>query len=171
MNNCWYVVKPEIVQGFNNAVPEIVFTHPVEPGTSDGGWLKESTELQISNAKQAAGGPQKQFTREEIEKHNKDSDCWIAVNDKVYDATSVLEWHPGGKAAIMGHAGKVHEETSSDFNSVHDGYAFEKLKGCFSNWVWLENTNNEHRVHPWDGNGEGEELHKSKCQESSGRES
>jgi nitrate reductase (NAD(P)H) len=40
MNNCWYVVKPEIVQGVNNAVPEIVFTHPVEPGTSDGGWLK-----------------------------------------------------------------------------------------------------------------------------------
>ncbi|KFX88645.1 hypothetical protein V490_07496 [Pseudogymnoascus sp. VKM F-3557] len=130
MNNCWYVVKPEIVQGFNNAVPEIVFTHPVEPGTSDGGWLKESTELQISNAKQAAGGPQKQFTREEIEKHNKDNDCWLVINDKVYDATSVLAWHPGGKAAIMGHAGKVHEETSSDFNSVHDGYAFEKLKEC-----------------------------------------
>ena len=100
MNNCWYVVKLEIVQGFNNAVPEIVFTHPVEPGTSDGGWLKESTEVQILNAKQSAGGPQKQFTREEIEKHNKDDDCWIVVNDKVYDATSVLAWHPGGKAEI-----------------------------------------------------------------------
>ncbi|KFZ24223.1 hypothetical protein V502_01290 [Pseudogymnoascus sp. VKM F-4520 (FW-2644)] len=135
MNNCWYVVKPAIVQDFNDSVPEIVFTHPVEPGTSNGGWMNESTELQISNAKQAAGGPQKQFTREEIEKHNKDGDCWIVVNDKVHDATSVLEWHPGGKAAIMGHAGKVHEETSSDFNSVHDGYAFEKLKECILGMV------------------------------------
>lgn len=130
MNNCWYVVKPEIKQSGDSIVPDIIFSHPVEPGTGDGGWLKESTEQQISNAKQAGGGPQKQFTREEIEKHNKEGDCWIVVNEKVYDATSVLEWHPGGKASIMAHAGKVHLATNDDFNSIHDGYAFEKLKEC-----------------------------------------
>lgn len=51
------------------------------------------------------------------------------VDNKVYDATSVLDWHPGGKAAVMSHAGKVHAETSSEFESIHDGYAYQKLKG------------------------------------------
>lgn len=129
MNNGWYIVKPFILQDDDVETPCIFYRHPVEPGTGDGGWMKPSTENQIEAAKQEAGAPSKQFTREEIEKHNKDSDCWIVVDNKVYDATSVLGWHPGGKAAIMSHAGKVHAETSNEFESIHDGYAYQKLKG------------------------------------------
>ncbi|RDL32678.1 Uncharacterized protein BP5553_09134 [Venustampulla echinocandica] len=130
MNNCWYVVIPEIVEEPNDSVPNILFRHPTEPGTGNGGWLKESTDVQVSNAKQAAGGPQKQFTREEIEKHDKEGDCWVVIDGKVYDATSVLGWHPGGVTAILGHAGKVHQETSDEFSSIHDGYAYQKLSEC-----------------------------------------
>jgi len=137
MNNCWYVVMPEIVQDSNGVVPEIMFSHPVEPGSGDGGWLKESTEVQISKAKQASGGSEKQFTREEIEKHNTKEDCWIVVDGKVYDATSVLEWHPGGSAAVMGHAGKVHQDTTDDFSSIHDGYAYQKLNGSYASSEYL----------------------------------
>lgn len=129
MNNCWYVVKPVITQDSESETPSILFQHPVEPGTGDGGWMKPSVENQIATAKQDAGAPQKQFTRQEIEKHNNEDDCWIVVDNKVYDATSVLSWHPGGKTAILGHAGKVHAETSDEFASVHDGYAYQKLKG------------------------------------------
>ncbi|KAF2827904.1 hypothetical protein CC86DRAFT_465721 [Ophiobolus disseminans] len=130
MNNCWYVVKPSIVQDLDSDIPYILFRHPVEPGTGDGGWMKPSVENQIASAKQDAGAPQKQFTRQEIEKHDKEDDCWLVVDGKVYDATSVLEWHPGGKAAVLGHAGKVHAETSNEFESIHDGYAYQKLKDC-----------------------------------------
>ncbi|KAJ4339892.1 hypothetical protein N0V87_002830 [Didymella glomerata] len=130
MNNGWYIVKPSIIQDDDAETPSILYKHPVEPGTGDGGWMKPSTENQIATAKQEAGAPSKQFTREEIEKHNSDSDCWIVVDNKVYDATSVLDWHPGGKAAVMSHAGKVHAETSSEFESIHDGYAYQKLKEC-----------------------------------------
>ncbi|KAF1364529.1 hypothetical protein EJ07DRAFT_162285 [Lizonia empirigonia] len=130
MNNGWYVVKPFIIQDDDSETPSIMYKHPVEPGTGDGGWMKPSTENQIATAKQEAGAPSKQFTREEIEKHDKESDCWIVVDNKVYDATSVLDWHPGGKAAIVSHAGKVHTETSSEFESIHDGYAYQKLKEC-----------------------------------------
>ncbi|KAE9968988.1 hypothetical protein EG328_007142 [Venturia inaequalis] len=131
MNNCWHVVKSEIVQGDNDdGVPSILFRHPTEPGTGDGGWMKPSVENQIAAVKQEAGTPQKQFTREEIEKHDSAQDCWLVVDGKVYDATSVLEWHPGGKAALLGHAGKVHQETSDEFASIHDGYAYQKLKEC-----------------------------------------
>lgn len=131
MNNCWYIVRPEIVDGGDegSGVPAILFRHPTEPGTGDGGWMKPSTENQIAKARQEAGTPQKQFTREEIEKHDREDDCWLVIDGNVYDATSVLAWHPGGKAAIMGHAGKVHQETTDEFASIHDGYAYEKLKG------------------------------------------
>jgi nitrate reductase (NAD(P)H) len=91
--------------------------------------MQRSVESQIADAKQNAGAPEKQFTRQEIEKHDKEKDCWLVVDGKVYDATSVLEWHPGGKAAILGHAGKVHQETSDEFASIHDGYASQKLNG------------------------------------------
>ena len=131
MNNCWYVVKLEMVEHSDDGIPDILFRHPVQPGTGKEGWLEPSTELLVADAKQSAGAPQKQFTREEVEKHDKDNDCWIVVDGNVYDATSVLEWHPGGKAAVLGHAGKVHQETSDDFSSIHDGYAYEKLKGKY----------------------------------------
>lgn len=130
MNNCYYQVKPEISQSKEEKVPHILFRHPVEPGTGDGGWMKPSVENQIATAKQEAGAPQKQFTRQEIEKHNSENDCWLVVDGKVYDSTSVLAWHPGGKAAILGHAGKVHQETSDEFASIHDGFAYQKLKEC-----------------------------------------
>lgn len=129
MNNCYYVVKPSIVQDRDTAVPSIMFRHPTEPGTGDGGWMQPSVENQIATIKQEAGAPEKQFTRQEIEKHNNENDCWLVIDNKVYDATSVLAWHPGGKAAVLGHAGKVHADTSNEFESIHDGYAYQKLKG------------------------------------------
>lgn len=91
--------------------------------------MKPSTEQQIESIKHEVSAPQKRFTREEIEKHDKPDDCWIVINGKVYDATSVLEWHPGGSAPILGHAGKAHASTTDEFNSIHDDYAEQKLSG------------------------------------------
>lgn len=54
---------------------------------------------------QKSSAPDKQFTKEEIEKHNKEDDCWLVIDNTVYDVTSVLKWHPGGVHPIMGHAG------------------------------------------------------------------
>ncbi|EEP77457.1 hypothetical protein UREG_02306 [Uncinocarpus reesii 1704] len=92
--------------------------------------LKQSAEVQIESIKHEVSAPQKQFTREEIEKHNTEGDCWIVINGKVYDASSVLSWHPGGKGPIMGHAGKVHADTTEEFESIHDDYAEQKLSEC-----------------------------------------
>jgi len=137
MNNCWYKVTLEVSDGGEgdshdnqDRVASILCRHPVEPGSGEGGWMKPSVENQIAAVKQEAGTPQKQFTREEVEKHDSADDCWLVVDGKVYDATSVLNWHPGGKAAIVGHAGKVHQQTSEEFASVHDDYAYQKLKEC-----------------------------------------
>ena len=130
MNNCWYVVKSKIDLAKGADTPSIRFIHPVETGNFENGWMKPSIENQLAQAKQDAGTPQKQFTRQEIEKHTKEDDCWIVVDGKVYDATSVLSWHPGGKAAVLTHAGQVHQETTNEFASIHDGYAYKKLQEC-----------------------------------------
>lgn len=131
MNNCWYVDKSEITfNGENNDIPSLMFRHSIEPGIGEGCWMKPSVENLIVSAKQAAGAPQKQFTREEIEKHDFDSDCWIIVGGQVYDATSVISWHPGDKAPITSQAAEAHQETSDGFSSIYDDFAYQKLKEC-----------------------------------------
>ncbi|KAL2042718.1 hypothetical protein N7G274_004477 [Stereocaulon virgatum] len=129
-NNCWYKVKPEVIEEREDGVPEILFRHPCEPGTGDEGWMKPSNEQKIVDAKTSGDAPAKQFTREVIEKHDNEKSCWIVADGKVYDTTSVLEWHPGGATAILGHAGKVHQETSDEFASIHNGDASQKLNEC-----------------------------------------
>lgn len=52
--------------------------------------MKESSEVKIADAEKKTDAPAKQFTRAEIEKHDKKQDCWIVVDNRVYDATSVL---------------------------------------------------------------------------------
>ncbi len=75
MNNCWYAVRPEVVKKRDDGVIEILFRHPGEPGTGDGGWTESSTEQQIAVTKQFGNTPEKQFTREEIEKHDGEKSC------------------------------------------------------------------------------------------------
>lgn len=63
--------------------------------------MQPSNEIKLREAQQSSGTPSKQFTREEIEKHDSEKDCWIVVNGNVYDVTSVLSWHPGGILCSM----------------------------------------------------------------------
>ncbi|KAB5513293.1 hypothetical protein GE09DRAFT_1267342 [Coniochaeta sp. 2T2.1] len=129
MNNCWYTVRRDLVEDDSGSMVTL-FRHPVEPGKGEDGWMKPSVGNEIEKIKREARTPHKQFTREEIEKHDSENDCWIVVDGKVYDATSVLSWHPGGKSAIMNHAGQVHQETTDDFSSIHDDYGYDKLNEC-----------------------------------------
>ncbi|CZR53891.1 related to cytochrome b5 [Phialocephala subalpina] len=41
------------------------------------------------------------FTRKEIEAHKRDDDLWIVMHNKVYNLTSYLEEHPGGKELLQ----------------------------------------------------------------------
>ncbi|MFA5030644.1 MAG: cytochrome b5-like heme/steroid binding domain-containing protein [Patescibacteria group bacterium] len=41
-----------------------------------------------------------------ITQHNTTNDCWLLINNKVYDVSSYLTSHPGGSATIIPYCGK-----------------------------------------------------------------
>ena len=137
--------------------------------------MQPSTENRIETIKHEAPSPQKEFTREEIERYNTERDCWIVINGKVYDATSVLSWHPGGKAPIMAHAGRVHADTTDDFESIHDDYAQQKLSGRTSPYTTLfdeAETDTRHRMRPRRCHQKGARVHQEadrRCGQGQGK--
>lgn len=50
--------------------------------------------------------PEKEFSLEEVAKHNKKDDLWIAVKGIVLDVTNWLDEHPGGPQALFSHMGR-----------------------------------------------------------------
>lgn len=66
-----------------------------------------------------------EYTLEEVAKHNKKSDAWIIINNKVADITKWIPSHPGGDIIMKG----VGKDATSLFNSVgHDEYAKKMVK-------------------------------------------
>lgn len=61
--------------------------------------------------------PSKEFTTEEVAKHNKESDCWVIVKNVVLDLTPFLNDHPGGKESIVNFAGK---DATESFDMLHE---------------------------------------------------
>ncbi len=59
------------------------------------------------------------YTLADVEKHNSDTDCWMAVDGSVYDVSNFVDQHPGGERILMG-CGK---DASSIFASIpkHEG--------------------------------------------------
>ncbi|PIZ96617.1 MAG: hypothetical protein COX80_00875 [Candidatus Magasanikbacteria bacterium CG_4_10_14_0_2_um_filter_33_14] len=60
----------------------------------------------------------KSYTMAEVKAGNSAQKCWTAVSGKVYDLTSALVLHPGGKAAMMKLCGI---DGTSAFNNQHGG--------------------------------------------------
>ena len=58
------------------------------------------------------------FTLQEIAKHNTPDDCWVVIKRKVYNVTSYIQSHPGGKNVFIRNAGK---DVSFGFSKVNHG--------------------------------------------------
>lgn len=59
----------------------------------------------------------------EVTKHATPEDCWIVVNNKVYDLTAFAPNHPGGSSFIYKYAGKDGTKT---YNEYHSSQLIEK---------------------------------------------
>ncbi len=64
--------------------------------------------------------PTQIYTAAEVAKHNTESDCWIIIGNKknggpkVYNITSYLPDHPGGKHAILDMGGQNADDMFED---------------------------------------------------------
>ena len=78
--------------------------------------FNSSDPLNVNGTGGAAYSLQVALTAQEVAKHNKASDCWMIINSKVYDLTSLVYSHSGGSPDILKDCGK---DGSSGFNSPH----------------------------------------------------
>lgn len=46
------------------------------------------------------------FSAEEVAQHNTQTDCWVSIENQVYDLTEFIPAHSGGAGAIVGSCGK-----------------------------------------------------------------
>ncbi|MBE3112371.1 MAG: FAD-binding protein [Acidobacteria bacterium] len=67
--------------------------------------------------------PAKEYTMEEIAKHNTKDDLWVVVKGVVMDLTNWLEEHPGGPQAIMNFMGR---DATEEFEMLHDDEVIPK---------------------------------------------
>lgn len=70
----------------------------------------------ITNPTTSSG--EKSYSLADISSHNSATTCWSAINANVYDLTSWVDRHPGGRLAILMICGK---DGSSLFNMQHGG--------------------------------------------------
>ncbi|RWA12564.1 hypothetical protein EKO27_g2537 [Xylaria grammica] len=67
--------------------------------------------------------PEKEFTLEEVAKHNKKDDLWVVVKGVVMDLSNWLDEHPGGPQAIMNFMGR---DATEEFEMLHDDEVIPK---------------------------------------------
>jgi nitrate reductase (NAD(P)H) len=132
MNNSWYTVKIQVESNPHQA-PSLIFRHPVLPGSNPGGWKEresagkrpvEMRSLHTHTLPTATGAQLffgKVFTLAEVEKHTSIDDCWIIVDNDVYDVTPYMKDHPGGSVPILLYAGKDATQAFKDIHA-HDAY-------------------------------------------------
>ena len=67
------------------------------------------------------GGPMvrgrpREVTRQELRKHRKRQDAWMALNGAVYNVTQYMDFHPGGWDELIKGAGR---DATDMFNEIH----------------------------------------------------
>ncbi len=67
--------------------------------------------------------PEKEYSMEEIAKHNKKDDLWVVVKGVVMDLTNWLDEHPGGPQAIINFMGR---DATEEFEMLHDDEVIPK---------------------------------------------
>lgn len=93
----------------------------LKPGHSLMGWIRLA-----STAKDLSGTNGKiiEVSPEELAKHDKENDCWVALKGNVYNVTTYLQYHPGGVEELMRGAGA---DATELFNEVHRWVNYESI--------------------------------------------
>ncbi|GAM27157.1 hypothetical protein SAMD00019534_103320, partial [Acytostelium subglobosum LB1] len=71
----------------------------------------------------------REYTLEEVAKHNTPKDLWLVLDGKVYDCTSFVDNHPGGAGYLTYLAGT--DATGPFMYNEHSSAAIEQLKPLY----------------------------------------
>lgn len=74
----------------------------------------------------------KKITLEELKKHSKREDLWLAVEGSVYDVTKWVNKHPGGELVLLNLAG---QDVSDIFIAYHPPSAWKYLRAYFVGYL------------------------------------
>jgi cytochrome b involved in lipid metabolism len=78
--------------------------------------------IEPENSKSQSNVEKPVYSWAEVRKHNKKNDCWIVINNLVYNVTKFQNKHPGGSRLFHLYAG---QDASEVFNAFHK--EFEKV--------------------------------------------
>lgn len=79
---------------------------------------RQSEDMSTTTTPTVATSTLPTYTAVDVAAHASDTDCWSIVNGYVYDFTSFINQHPGGKKAVLETCGV---DASGAFNTVHGG--------------------------------------------------
>lgn len=93
---------------------------------------KPEISTSAPNVKNEGKTPQEEnfYSLAEVAKHNKENDCWVVIENKVYRVENYINDHPGGSDKIINNCGK---DATNFFNSIKNGQghsqkAWQKLE-------------------------------------------
>jgi protoporphyrinogen oxidase/cytochrome b involved in lipid metabolism len=89
------------------------------------GGNKKTMKKNSKDSKDSKDSKAKEYTLEEVAKHNTKSDAWIVIQGKVVNITNWIPKHPGGDIIMKG----VGKDATRLFNSIgHGDYAKKMVK-------------------------------------------
>jgi len=93
------------------------------PVIPEGGKSGDPGKVSSTNDLKNFKVPEKEFSLEEVAKHNKKDDMWVAVKGVVLNLTEWVDEHPGGPQALYSHMGR---ECTEEFEMLHDDEVIPK---------------------------------------------
>eukprot|EP00163_Fabomonas_tropica_P029404 TRINITY_DN627_c0_g1_i3.p2 TRINITY_DN627_c0_g1~~TRINITY_DN627_c0_g1_i3.p2 ORF type:complete len:603 (-),score=206.75 TRINITY_DN627_c0_g1_i3:2856-4664(-) len=88
--------------------------------------LKLPTSINTNAMAYDANKPK--ISKEEVAKHNKEDDCWLIIDNKVYDVTDYAPQHRGGKAIFRNAGG---DSTAGFLGPQHPSSAYNLLNDFY----------------------------------------
>jgi hypothetical protein len=106
------------------------------PGSGNGGGgspAVSQTPVRGPTGQATQGGTNVTISAAEVAKHSSSGDCWLIISNKVYNVSSYLRSHPGGRGAIIPYCGKeaTHAFETKDIGVSHSQRAVSHLDSLY----------------------------------------